>query len=119
MPSIKQAYLDELKHAASAGRDDAFTARQDADRLRVAARSFDTILDKIVRAAHGVPLVNVSDGYYANGWGLRTAIDPSRKPSKSERHEQEVSSLQDRIVELERRLAAVNAIAVFAKEHRS
>lgn len=120
MPSIKQSDLDELKRAASAARDDAFTTRQDADRLRTAARTFDTILDKIVRAAHGEPLVNVSDdGYYPNVWGLTRSIDPSHKPSRSERHEREVSNLQDRIVELERRLAAVNAIAVFAKEHKS
>ena len=121
MPSIKQSDLDELERAALAARDDASTTRKDAERLRTAARLFDTILDKIVRAANGAPLTDAKNdgGYYGNQWGLARAIDPRDKPSRSERHEQEVSNLQDRIVELERRLAAVNAIAVFAKEHKS
>ena len=113
MPSIKQADLDELNSRVS-------TAEIDRDRQRTQSAqnaaqivTFDSILDKIVRAANGQPLIDSPNAVYGNYWGgTVSALDPNYKPSKGERAEREIANLNERVVDLERRLAAVNAVGL-------
>lgn len=113
MPSISQAKLKQLE-------DDAYRGRLAEERVR----SFDEILDKIVRAANGQPLERNRDrdgmGYMGTHHGAYLeATGDQPRPSKSERHEREVRDLHDRIAMLEARLAAATAIATFARVHKA
>lgn len=122
MPSIAQSKLDELNakvvstaRLAEDHEDRAVTAER---RLR----AFDTVLDKIVRAANGMPLSDSPNRgeYAANYMSMNPMVgEPTRKLKTEERQEQEIRALNERIVGLEARLAAVTAVATFAKNHKA
>lgn len=115
MPSISTAKLKELTDA----RDKALTELQiERDVARMHRRQMDNvnaILDKIVKAAQGCPL-DVA-GFYGCSGVLSTG--DSARLTDVERQALEQERVRERVVSLESRLAAVVAVAQFAKAHKS
>lgn len=119
MPSISQAKLNEIEEASCAATASAARERDRANQAAERVRAFDSVLDKIVRAADGRPLTDERNG---GGWLSAPSygeFDPRFPPSVEERRERDFRELHDRIVGLESRLAAVKAVAQFAKEHKA
>jgi hypothetical protein len=83
--------------------------------------NFDAILTKIIRAAQGIPLIQSDD----LGYGVMTpnfmGHDPHRcQPPTSEELQAEMLKNQTTYnAELQSRIAAVIAVAQFAKEHKA
>lgn len=123
MPSISKAKLDELNTELEARGRLASQHHERAETAERKLRQFDSVLDKIVRAAEGRPLTDERNAG-GNYWGASNYIHPSadgvgRKPKAVELQAQEIRSLNDRIVHLESRLAATVAVATFAKAHKA
>lgn len=118
MPSISSAKLQEIEEARDTALVNAERHRKEADSLRSKVGAFDGILDKIERAAQGRPLTDSRDGGYFGHVGMAYGNEPSRL-TDAERHDIEVASLRERVVDLERRLAATVAVAQFAKAHKA
>lgn len=120
MPSISQAKLNELNDEVedAVRRCNVEVRRSEAAQARV--KTFDAILDKITRAARGLPLIEdrnrhgfgYTPGYVEDGHRCQP-------PPVEEVLRQQVNTLHERIVSLESHLAAVIAVAEFAKEHKS
>lgn len=84
--------------------------------------NFDEILDKIVRASNGVPLMQSDVGafgslnvpaHYDNGSHRCTPFTPE------EMRQGELEGLREQTMMFAEQLAAVRAIATFAKEHKA
>src|ERR1700684_4283948 len=124
MPSISQRDLDALKEGADNWHRVADSYRSEKSLLEGRVIRFDDILDKIYRAAYGAPLQSdnrgnaVLDGFWT-GSSIAESQHRCQAPSEAERHAGEVRELHQRIVELESRIAAVAALAVFAKDHKA
>lgn len=127
MPSIKQADLDTMQVRLEEAEEVAGSAQVKVSRQAAQIDQFNNILDTILSAANGLP-IGRRDDRNANTWGMSPGYPTmgfsdscghARVPSDLERHEAQVGSLQDRVVNLERRLAAVIAAAQFAKEHKA
>lgn len=127
MPSIKQEDLDSLHAVETTLQSEVAHQAQRAKLSESRVSQFDSILDAILQAANGLPIGRRDDrnmGLTPGGYGYPTMgfSDPcghARVPSDQERHEAQLGSLQDRVVDLERRLAGVVAAAQFAKEHKA
>lgn len=86
--------------------------------------NFDEILDKIGRAAHGYPIVmdrnsgvnGMTPGYYGGHQGEQHQC---QVPGEIEVLRYDLLIANQIRTELERQLAAVKAIAEFAKEHKA
>lgn len=87
----------------------------------------DDILSKIVRAATGLP-INVNHGmnpgltpgdFGVNYAGSNQNMHRCEPPSELEMLRWELSSARDGLSTMEMRLAAVIAVAEFAKEHKA
>jgi hypothetical protein len=123
MPSISQAKLDELNEQfANALR----IAERNAERANVAERkvqTFDAILEKVIRAANGQRLTEDRGGWSGvNAYGPSGWVEgevSKKKPTVEERQANEIRQLNERITNLEARLAAVGAVAQFAKAHKA
>lgn len=117
--NISKARLAELEHNADfwQGEAEKLSARI-TDVLEPRVATFGRILEKIERAAEGIPV-----NYEPNqgGYGL---VDHGERMYRNERltdeekREIEMQNLRIQVLNLERRLAAVIAIAQFAKEHQ-
>lgn len=126
MPSISQAKLSEMEQELHDASADAARNLGDAHRAEARVRTFDMILDKINRAARGVPLRDqngrndwgMSNGY-ALSQGFTSSCGHERQPTEAEMHRQEVQNLNARIVDLETRIAAVVAVTTFAQDHKA
>lgn len=117
MASIPQSKLDDLEASLASFQR---AAKANEDRAAVAERKvkrFDDILDKIVKAATGRPLTDdLHGGYYASD-SYGSVADP--RMTDAERQAMEQERLRERVVSLESRLAAVVAVAQFAKGHKA
>ena len=117
MPSIAKSKLDELTATARAAEERADRERTKRDEAEWKIRAFDGILDKILLAADGMPLVESRGGGYAN-LSYSTGYNDQSRWTDAERREAEVERLRDRVVNLERQIAAVKAVTQFAKIHK-
>lgn len=79
---------------------------------------FDKILDEIVKTAQGTMGVNF---YPTTNFAPLMTAGPCvhERPSEEERRELEVRGLYERVASTEAALAAVRAVATFAKEHKA
>lgn len=82
--------------------------------------NFDEILDKILRAASGMSLLT-SQGYGSVNVGMSHNNETHRcvPYNTEELYHLELAKYREQTVELAERLAAVRAIAEFAKEHKA
>lgn len=120
MPSISQAKLDEMAAAREDTARQAAKAEAQAREAEARVRAFDGILDKVVRAAEGRPLIEDRNMGYGGGYmGSMIEANGQRKLKTVERQEQEIRSLNERVVALEARLAATVAVATFARAHKA
>lgn len=120
MPSISQAKLDEMADAHESMARQAHELDQRARQAEERVRTFDAILDKVVRAAQGRPMDDHRDsGHYANMGAYMAEAGSTRKVKTTERQESEIRDLNGRIVDLEARLAAAVAVASFARAHKA
>lgn len=94
--------------------------------LETANHTFDEILDKIVRAARGLELiVRHSDGTYGYSLPMHAGMYTNdgghqcTPPTPEQIQARMIDDLFARQVELEKKLAAVIAVATFAKEHKA
>lgn len=119
MPSISAARLKQLEAEADEQRREADRWRDRAQHAEDRLGQFDAILDKVVRATDGRPLSdNDRGGYGANYMGSEI-LGPPRKIKTEERQAEEIRGLNERVVNLESRLAAAKAIASFARAHKA
>lgn len=82
--------------------------------------TFDHILEKIVRAAEGVPLIQDDRSYAMMSNGMHYEQPHRCTPlTHDEVRLAEVEALHDQVLMLAERLAAVKAVAAFAKEHKA
>lgn len=83
--------------------------------------NFNNILEKIIRAADGLPLTdNSSHGYsQTNGYSPHDEQHNCNMPSEIEVLRYQLAILQGQIENLGARLAAVRAVAEFAQEHKA
>lgn len=120
MPSISKAKLDELEASVRAAEGYAKRANDRATEAETKLKAFDAVLDKVERAAQGRPLTDDrNQGGWMHSYGISSEEWQRPKPPLEERQEQEIRALNERIVGLESRLAAVVAVAQFAKEHKA
>lgn len=121
MVSISQVKLDELNRTIEElqgvnNRDVTLRAL-----MKKEIDNFDEILDKIVRAANGGP-INTSRGY-DYGQVVGSNYDgPSHRCTPFTTEEiraAEIEGLREQTMMLAERLAAVSAIAQFAREHKA
>jgi hypothetical protein len=121
MPSISKEKLDDLHAALGASDDRAEEWKQKAQAAESRTRRFDDILDKIKKAAQGQSLASSRDGYGGAmnpGFGYATG-EPIRKIKTEERQAQEIRDLNEQVSTLRARVAAVVAVAEFAREHKA
>lgn len=127
MPNITRAELDALTEKAEQAERQARAQVADAqarsrswqDTAAVAAekvKAFDDILDKIDRASHGYA---IEEQRHFPGAGYAVAMEREPRMTEEERAQARADAQAERIVELERRLAAVSAIAQFARAHKA
>jgi hypothetical protein len=114
--NISKAKFDEMTSAVEVAQRELALERGRRAKLAEDAQAFDKILDKIVDAAHGVPLhegtrYGMTPGYAVDGHRCQP-------PTTEEIHRGEIADLNSRIVYLESRLAATVAVAQFAHEHK-
>lgn len=123
MPSISQAKLNELSTAVEQARTKYADEAKRSEIASARVQRFDDILDKIVRAANGLPLIEDHNrGDYGMSPGYITSMDNGHRcepPTTEEVQRNEIATLNERVVGLESRLAAVVAVATFAKDHKS
>lgn len=125
MPSISQAKLDELREI---NENALRIADRNGERANVAERKvqqFDAILEKVIRAANGQKLTDDRGGWpgidgvrYAPSAWIEGEVS-KKKPTVEERQANEIRLLNERLTVLEARLAAVGAVAQFAKAHKA
>lgn len=86
-------------------------------------RSFNEILDKIVRAAKGLPIIQSTDGHSIRYGEANRSFEGDfhrcSPPTPEEHFTNELRTFQEQVIFLSDRLAAVTAIAEFAKEHKA
>lgn len=117
MPSLSKAALDELNSARDMALAEAADKRQRLMLLSQQVKEFDAILDKIVQASLGRQFIDSSS--YSNQIGGFGNVHRCQPPTPEELQATEIRELNERVVRLESRLAAVAAIAEFAKVHKS
>lgn len=83
--------------------------------------TFDRILDKVLAAANGFPLTSSRNGYEQVNLGGYSDHQPHRCTpfTDQELRQGELEALREQSMMLAERLAAVRAIAEFAKEHKA
>lgn len=85
-------------------------------------KKFDEILKKIVRASNGHQLIQTQENLYAaqniGGFG-GDSYHRCNPPSNEELLREDNRQLVERVCVMEARLAAVEAIATFAQEHKA
>ncbi len=118
MPSISQRRLDEMTEVVTVAEGRMKRAEEDAVILRRQVMAFDSILDKIERAANGQSLAENNNPAW-HGGPPRLGDIPSDRLTDAERQQMELDHLHGRIVRLEVCLAGVKAIAQFAKGHKA
>lgn len=107
--------FEELKESHKARLD---TEREQLDFMRRKVVTFDQILDKIIKAANGMPLCDIRSGYDTLSRSMGSYIG-SQSPTDAQREEFKLSQMHERIVDLESRLASVVAVTQFAKSHKA
>lgn len=126
MPSISQARLDEMTAELAEARREATECHSASTAQYARVARFDSILEKVINSANGQSLASdfnrggFTPGYAMNG--QLQVVSPcghTREATEAERHEAELRGLNARIVYLECRVAAVIAVATFAKEHKA
>lgn len=119
MVSISQARLNELQDLVDAANEAESLERNARQVAQAKVAQFDTILDKIIRAAEGRPLIDDRNNFYGNGGYMHSDMHRCQPPTVEEVLREQVTALNDRVVGLESRLAAVVAVTQFAKAHKS
>ena len=119
MPSISKEKLDELNADAATAWAKVEEWKSRALAAEARTREFDSILDKIKKAAEGVPLTS-----NPNSWGMSPylgseQIHTCQEPTTEQRQARQIDSLNERVVNREGRLAAVVALTEFAREHKA
>ena len=120
MPSISKTALDELNERVRVAEARSENERQEKIALRAKVSQFDDILDKLIKAANGYPLVEER----GNTWGMTNGYSIGSAPldqrlTDAERQAIEQERLRERLNGAESRLAAVVAVAQFAKAHKA
>lgn len=118
MPSISAADLKSLEDRVKIAERDFQTSLQDNRLMQARVVRFDDILDKIERAARGFPIDNSNSGTAVYNGYSEHRMDNSRL-TDSEKQEMVIDGLWNRNGELSCQIAAVIAIAQFAKEHKA
>jgi hypothetical protein len=125
MPSISKEALDALNAELAEQRELLQSARSYGDRQEARIVQFDRILDDIVSAAQGMPLGRRDDrnamalGSYPGSYGYEPQRCIHDYPSETERLEAQLRDCRAQLLGQERHLAAVVAVAIFAKEHKA
>lgn len=121
MPSIKQADLDTLHQDVADAQASSQRHLEEYQSLKVAydqeygkRQDFDKVLDQIIKTASGD--YRWSGDSYGNIGMTPMMGGQMRELTKAERHEALLTSLNERVVNLESRLAAAVAVATFAKK---
>lgn len=116
---ISKERLKELESQAEYWKTEADALSQSKYDLERRCITFDRILDKVEKAAVGLPLTLHEGGYgNINGSSEHHGCCPDRL-TEEEKREREFVYLRERLIEAERRLSAVVAVAQFAKEHKA
>lgn len=104
MPSIKQSELDDLHREIDIRRDEYLTLKESYDSEHGRRQDLDGILDKIADATGGIMNLNSGLSYYPG-----PGVEPVQPPPPT------VHEMYERVIDLERRLASVRSIAIFAR----
>lgn len=126
MPSVSQQFLDDLQEQLVSAQEearariDAYQSLNDAYKTEYGKRQeFDKVLDEIIKEARGQNGVGMGyNGGYAPPWNSPTCSCHPPELTDTERHEQLIATQSERIVGLEKSLAAVIAVASFAKHDK-
>lgn len=120
MPSISQAELNRLKEGLAESREASDGWERDARFAEARVRTFNVILDKIIKTAQGLGNSGqypINTGYSFNsGYPPMVPEDPR---STEQRLHDDLSAARDQRQYSDSRLAAVIAVAEFAKEHKT
>lgn len=111
-------FVEEIHNLTQKERE----ARDIARDLQRQVNNFDEILEKIIRAAQGAPLIQRGDvGYGAMtpGYGYGDGSHQCQPPTAQELQARMLDEQFSRNVDLQSRVSAVIAVATFAKEHKS
>lgn len=126
MPSIKQSDLDAWKEQISLLTAMNNELHAEAAQFQSRVRAFDAILNKIGRAAKGQPIAERRPGGGYDDFGSGSPFPPFAtaevrpyKPTEAERATMRAEKAEAQLSEAEKRIAAVLALAAFAKDHKA
>ena len=114
--NISKVRYDELNTLLNLAKEDTAFWTQVANKNGDIAEGNRKVLEKVYRASRGVPLNNPSSsaGHAINTYspfpGYEAPVEPQRELTVLERAENRLEEAQGRILELEKRLTAVQAV---------
>lgn len=120
---ISKEVFDEMEGMIQSLKEEVAEDQETRLQLRAQLSTFDEILEKITRAADGWPLINARNGNVAgyDNVGMSRYERPHRCVpfTPEELRQGELEALREQSMMFAERLAAVKAVAQFAKEHKA